>query len=259
MKYFVVYTNCIKTALHQALAYRLNFILSLLITLGSNLLFPLVTVLIYNMGASFPGWSFGEVLLLQSIFVLSNGLAGVVFSGVLWSTMQHVREGSFEVVLLKPSSPLFFLIVTNFDVSNLGLFAGGLVLFGVSLTLVTIPSFTAFLSFLILFLAGFAVMAGVNLMMAATSFKWVGNSRIPEIFESLTNFGKYPLSIFPNIIRGLASFVVPVGVIAYYPATALLGEIEPSVFLLILPCILFLCFGIFLYRHMVKLYEGVGG
>ena len=259
MKYFVVYTNCIKTAFRQALAYRLNFTLSLLITLGSNLLFPLVTVLIYNMGASFPGWSFGEVLLLQSIFVLSNGLAGVVFSGVLWSTMQHVREGSFEVVLLKPSSPLFFLIVTNFDVSNLGLFAGGLVLFGVSLTLVTIPSITAFLSFLVLFLAGFAVMAGVNLMMAATSFKWVGNSRIPEIFESFTNFGKYPLSIFPNIIRGLASFVVPVGVIAYYPAIALLGDVEPSVFLLILPCILFLCLGIILYRHMVKLYEGVGG
>jgi len=259
MKYLVVYTSCIKTALHQALAYRLNFTLSLLITLGSNLLFPLVTVLIYNMGASFPGWRFGEVLLLQSIFVLSNGLAGVVFSGVLWSTMQHVREGSFEVVLLKPSSPLFFLIVTNFDVSNLGLFIGGLVLFGISLTLIATPSIVAFLSFLVLFLAGFAVMAGVNLMMAATSFKWVGNSRIPEIFESFTNFGKYPLSIFPNIIRGFASFIIPVGVIAYYPASALLGEMEPAVFLLILPCLLFLCFGVISYRHMVKLYEGVGG
>jgi len=259
MKYFVVYISCIQTALHSALAYRLNFILSLLITLGSNLLFPLVTVLIYNMGASFPGWSFGEVLLLQSIFALSNGLSGVLFSGVLWATMQHVREGSFEVVLLKPSSPLFFLIVTNFDVSNLGLLAGGLGLFVISLNLVVIPSILAVLSFIILFPAGFAVMAGVNLMMAATSFKWVGNSRIPEIFESFTNFGKYPLSIFPNVIRGLVSFVVPVGVIAYYPASALLGDIEPSVLLLILPCILFLCFGIITYRHMVKLYEGVGG
>jgi len=100
-----IYKTCVATAMARALAYRLNFALSMLITLCFNLFFPLTTILIYNSGASFPGWTFFEVLLIQSIFTLSLGLACVLFSNVLWSTMQYIREGSFEVVLLRPVNP----------------------------------------------------------------------------------------------------------------------------------------------------------
>ena len=257
--FFSVYKSCIKAAFARASAYRLNFLLSLVITLGFNLLFPLVTIMIYNAGASFPGWQFHEVLLIQSIFALSNGLAGIMFNGVLWTTMQHVREGSFEIVLLKPTDPLFFLVSTNFDADNIGLLAGGGVLFAVALSFVGVPSFSAVVGFLILFAAGFAVMAGMNMLMAATSFKWVGNSRIPEIFDSLMNFGKYPLTIFPQAIRGLATFIIPVGMIAFYPAAALLGQVDWLILLVVVPCVLFMFLGIWMYRHMVKRYEGVGG
>jgi ABC-2 type transport system permease protein len=102
-------------------------------------------------------------------------------------------------------------------------------------------------------------MAGMNMLMAATSFKWVGNSRIPEIFDSLMNFGKYPLTIFPSVVRGLATFVIPVGMIAFYPANALLGNWEWVTLLISVPCVLFMFFGIWAYRRMVRIYEGVGG
>jgi ABC-2 type transport system permease protein len=102
-------------------------------------------------------------------------------------------------------------------------------------------------------------MAGMNMIMAATSFKWVGNSRIPEIFDSVMNFGKYPITIFPQAIKGIATFVIPVGMIGFFPASALLGRLEPGALLAVIPCILFLLFGILMYLYMVKLYEGVGG
>ena len=44
------------------------------------------------------------------------------------------------------------------------------------------------LLFLLLFISGIAVMGGLDLIMAAISFKWVGNSRIPEIFGSIEEF-----------------------------------------------------------------------
>jgi len=256
--FFSAYKSCIKTAFVQAFAYRLNFLLSLIITLGFNLLFPLVTILIYNAGASFPGWGFYEVLLIQSVFTLSNGIAGMMFGGVLWATMQHVREGSFEIVLLKPTSPLFFLIATNFDADNLGLLIGGGALFIIAFIFADV-SLIAVPAFIILFAAGFCVMAGMNMLMAATSFKWVGNSRIPEIFDSIMTFGKYPLTIFPQAIRGVATFIIPVGMIAFYPATALLGQWEWRTLFVVIPCILFMLLGIWTYRYMVRAYEGVGG
>ena len=246
-------------AVARALTYRLNFMLSLLITIGYNALFPLVSILIYRSGASFPGWNFYEVLLMQSIFILSQGLASIMFSNVLWTTLQHIREGSFEIVLLKPMNPLFFLVASNFDPESVGLIIGGGVLFGFSLAQTEIASLAVIPQFLLLFAAGFAVMAGINMLMAATSFKWVGNSRIPEIFDSVMTFGKYPVTIFPKAIKGIATFVIPVSMIGFYPASALLGRLDPSALLAVIPCLLFLIFGIWLYQYMVKLYEGAGG
>jgi ABC-2 type transport system permease protein len=87
----------------------------------------------------------------------------------------------------------------------------------------------------------------------------VGNSRIPEIFDSIMTFGKYPITIFPQAIKGIATFVIPVGMIGFFPASALLGRLEPVTLFAVLPCVLFMFFGIWIYQKMVKLYEGVGG
>jgi ABC-2 type transport system permease protein len=254
-----IYKTCVATAIARALAYRLNFMFSMFITLCFNLLFPLTTILVYRSGARFPGWNFYEVLLIQSIFTLSLGLACVLFSNVLWSTMQHIREGSFEVVLLRPVNPLFFLIATNFDTGSFGLLIGGGVMFGIAVSHTGIVSLAAVPQFLFLFAGGFAVMTGFQMIMAATSFKWVGNDRLPDILDSILSFGKYPISIFPRAVRTLASFIIPVGMIGFFPASALLGRLDPVAFISVIPCILFMFFGIWLYHYMVKLYEGVGG
>ena len=258
-KFINIYKECIKTAVARAMTYRLNFVLSLLITLGFNILFPLVTILIYRAGASFPGWDFYEVLLLQSIYTLSLGFATIMFANVMWATMQHIREGSFEVVLLKPLNPLFFLVVTNFDPGSAGLILGGGFMFGFSLAHTGIMSLAVIPQFLLLFAAGFAVMAGLQLIMAATSFKWVGNSRIPEIFDSVLAFGKYPVAIFPKAIQGLATFVIPVAMVGFFPASALLGRLDTNMTYAVIPCFLFLLLGVRLYIANVKHYEGVGG
>ena len=258
-KYMIIYRECAKISLSRMTAYRLDFVLSMIITLAGNVMFPLITVLIYNSGASFPGWSFYEVLLIQSVFTLSGGLSSMMLGGVLWTTMDHIREGSFEIVLLKPVNPLFFLIASNFEPESFGLLVGGGVLFGIAVSQTGIVSFAAFLQFLMLFAAGFAVMAGISLIMAATSFKWVGNSRIPEIFDSIKTFGKYPVTIFPKAVKSAATFLIPVSMIGFYPASALLGRLIPGTLLAMIPCVLFLLFGIWLYHYMIKLYEGVGG
>jgi ABC-2 type transport system permease protein len=61
------------------------------------------------------------------------------------------------------------------------------------------------------------------------------------------------------MVKITASFIIPVGMIGFYPASALLGRLDPAVLIAVIPCVLFMFFGIWLYLHMVKLYEGVGG
>lgn len=259
MKHLKLYRVCLRTAFSQAVAYRADFLMGSLITLLSNILFPLVTILIYANGATFPGWNMWEVLLIQSIYSMSTGFASMMLSSVVWVTMDHIRDGSFETVLLKPISPLFYIIATNCDVRSISLVLGGMVMAIIAACQTGIAGIGAICSFVLLFLAGFMVLCGMNLIMAAISFKWVGNSRIPEIFDSISNFGKYPLMIFPKALQVLAVLIIPVAVIGYFPSSALLGRLDPKAYIALLPCALFLCFGIWLYNKMILLYEGVGG
>lgn len=258
-RYMKIYRECIKVAFASASTYRLNFILNCTIMLLGDIIFPLITVLIYGSGAGFEGWTVYEVLLIQSIFTMSTAIADMTFHGIMWMTMDLVRSGNMEMVLILPVDTMFILMARTFSFEGIGLFVGGLTIFIISILNVSIPSIFMWLQFIAFFIIGISVMMGIGLIMAAISFKWVGNSRIPEIFDSIRSFGKYPQSIFPKAILVVTSFVAPVAMIAYYPAAALLGKGNTGMFVMIIPCMIFLLLGIYLYRHMVRLYQGVGG
>lgn len=258
-RYLSIYRECIRVAFAAAATYRMNFFLNTVIMLLGDILFPLVTILIYGSGAGFQGWNVYEVLLIQSVFTMSLAIADMTFHGIMWATMLAVREGNFEMVLLMPVDTMILLMAKNFSIDAIGLFLGGLAIFIIALLHLAVPTLIMWLQFAAMFLIGLMVMMGIALMMAATSFKWVGNSRIPEIFDSLRSFGKYPQSIFPKTLLVIAAYIIPVAMIGFFPAAALMGRGSYKMFLAIIPCILFMMLGIILYRSMVRLYQGVGG
>ena len=116
------------------MTYRLNFLLDNFIMLVSNILFPLVTLLIYGSGAEFPNWSLYEVLLIQAVFTMSTAIANIFFGGVLWVTMRHIIEGSLEIVLIKPVNCLFYLVASTVELVSITLFIAGVVMFAVALS-----------------------------------------------------------------------------------------------------------------------------
>jgi ABC-2 type transport system permease protein len=253
------FLESLRVALSAASAYRANFALSSVIMLLSNLAFPFATLLIYGAGAGFPGWNFWEVLLMQGIYTIANGFAQVFFQGIFWVTNFSIREGTFEKFLLKPVRPLFAIMMDSIRFEAIGMIVGGGILTAVAIYKTGPVSTPSALACAALFVGGICVLFGITAIMAATSFKWVGNSRIPEIFNSALNFGKYPLGIFPAGAQAVATFVVPVAMIGFFPASALLGRAEPGHFLALIPCVLFMTAGIAFYGSMVHLYESAGG
>ena len=119
-----VYIQGVKTALATRMAYRGDFLMSMLIMMIVEFSGPVITLIIYGNGASFPGWSQYEVLLLQGIFLLSRGISFPFFMGIVWNTIQRVQEGTFDLLLIKPRSILLMSIVTAFDSEDLGKLIG---------------------------------------------------------------------------------------------------------------------------------------
>ena len=258
-KGFGLYMMALKNSFASRIVYRADFLFSAVMIFISELIVPVITLLIYKTGAAFPGWTMGEVLLLQGIFLLSRGSAGLLFFGLVWNTLDRVREGSYDILLIKPSSTLFISIATSFEPDSLGVVACGLLVFIYALSGIPAPGFAEILLFILLFLLSLLVLFSFALLMAGSAFKWVGNSRIYEIFDSIVSFGNYPRSIFTKAFQTIISYVIPIAVVGFLPAAALLGKNPGGIFVSCCVCFLFFIFSAAFWKSMLKQYTSAGG
>ena len=253
------YLTGLKVALAQRMAYRGDLFISAFIMLVFEFLAPLVVFLIYLSGSTFPGWNIYEVIMIQSIFLMAKGIAHPFFSGIIGTILGHIRTGTFDLLLLKPRSVLFVSIVNSVEIDSLGKLFGGVGLFIAAMINIPAPGIAGWISFFLLFLQSLVVLFSFSLIMSGTLFLWVGNSRIYEIFDALTSFSLYPLSVFSKSIQTFITVIIPIALISYFPASVLLGKPTPGWMLSTLSCLFFFIFSLFFWHRMLKYYTSAGG
>ncbi len=254
-----IYWAILKTVLAARMAYRGDFFISAFMIVVGDFLVPLVTLMIYAAGASFPGWNMYEALLIQAIFMMAKGVAFPCFFGIVWNTLDRVREGTFDILLLKPRSALFMTLVTGFQTDSIGRLVGGFVLFVIALMHVEAPHLLQWLQFFILFGFSLVVLFGFALFMSGIVFLWVGSSRVFEIFDAVSSFGLYPRSIFTKSFQSLVTFIIPVVMIGSVPAAALLGRPTGDVGIACILCLVFCLMGLLFWHRMLGKYTSAGG
>ena len=255
-----VYCRHIRISFGSAVTYRADFFVTAIISLLVNMLSPLMTALIYAGGAEIPGWSLTEALLIQSVYILCTGICAPLFYGLIWITLQHVREGTYDLVLLKPGSAAFLTTAAAFNIGNIGMLVGGIMMFAYSVSNLPVrPGPAQWLGFVLLLCMGLAITFGCVLLAAATMFKWIGNSRIFEIYDAITMFGRYPGTIFGKTLQAVSAFVIPVAMMGYFPAAVIMGRSNARMLLSCLPCAAFMFLGLRTYNLMIRAYQSAGG
>jgi len=244
--------QAVKVSFAARAAYRGDFLLSLLVTI-------LFEAVIYGTGASFPGWSMAEALLIQAIFLVARGIAYPGFFGIVWTVFEQVREGTFELTLLRPRSPLVVLLAQSFDAPGFGRFLGGAALLAYALARLPAPGPGSVLLGLLLLGLSLLVLFSFVLIMAGVLFVWVGNSRVQDVMESITVFAQYPSSIYGRAFQVVLGAVIPVTMIASLPAQALLGRPEPLTAVAAPASAAFFGLSFAFWRAMMKRYSGGGG
>jgi len=249
----------IRTKLAEQMAYRSHFALSVLLLIVGDLVAPLVTLLVYRAGASFPGWSLHEALLVQAVFVLAKGVAFPFFFGMVGTTLSQVREGTFDLLLLRPRPVMFMSMLGGFDPEDFGRLLSGAVLFGYALSGIVAPDWQSWLQFSLLFIASITILCSVSLFLSGILFRWVGSSRVFDIFDAVTSFGMYPGTIFSKAMQNILTYVLPIGLIAFVPASALLGKSGWGSLWALASAALLLLLGILFWNRMLRNYTSAGG
>lgn len=260
MRFFKIYGMFFRQYLKGLMEYRVDFLIGMfafLMSQGAGLLF---LYLIFQSVPSLSGFAVEEILLMYGIGLIPKGIDHLFFDNI-WLLPRAILQGQMDRYLLRPISPLYVFLIERFQPDAFGELVLGSVLTSVTIARLGLNmGIFQILGLIVVVLVGTFVFTSLKLLTASTSF-WVKNSYpLMQITYNISDFTKYPLTIFPRAIRLLMTAVIPFALVSFYPALFLLGrmpfwEMFAALFLVTL---LFSFFGLSVWKLGLKHYESTG-
>lgn len=173
---------------------------------------------------SINGWSYGELAVLYGLSVMSHALSMIFFVNG-WFMGWWVLEGDFDRLLTRPLGVVYQFFFTNINVLGVTDLIPGVLVFAYGAHAVGLRLTLPRMGFLLVLLTGAALIrGGVYLALGSSSF-WTRSAVdfgacSQEIFDKTT---MYPLSMYPEAVQFLLTYLIPIGWVSFYPVSALLG------------------------------------
>lgn len=214
----------LRVNLQMALAYRADLAVNLLmnlVTLGWELL---GLTIIFSNTQALGGWNVGQLVALLGVFRLVNLFMSALIFPNANEFMSSVRDGAFDFVLLKPLPSLFLVSFSRLEFGQVGdlLLAGILIGSGIHLSEMSIQPWQ-WAAFLILVCSGALVIYSLCVVMLSMTFWFIKFDNSMTIFSALLDTGRYPSTIYPNWLRVVVTFIIPIALAVTVPMQALIG------------------------------------
>jgi viologen exporter family transport system permease protein len=261
-----VYFRLVAARVRSQLQYRTSFALDFVgVFLVTFLDFAAILIIFQNVSA-LGGWTVGEVALLYGISGLAFALTDM-FVGDLDLLMQQIRDGNFDLVLIRPRGTLFQVVTSEFQIRRLGRIAQAAAILVYALTRVHVEWTAGRVALLPIAVVSAAVIFGAVWVAATCIVFWSVEGR--ETANTFTYggsfFSQYPINVYEAWLRRLLGFVIPMAFVAYLPALYILDKPDP----LDLPRWLQFCSPVvavvaclvagFVWRFAVRHYRSAGG
>ncbi|MEV7229871.1 ABC-2 family transporter protein [Polymorphospora sp. NPDC051019] len=210
-------------SLRRTLAFRVDLHFDVMMS-GISLASTLAAVLIiFGRTDHLGGWTRPEMFVLVGTFELLTGVkAAFVDPNLSLLANRGIREGRLDHHLLAPAPGLFLATLgTAAPLSCIHVLLGlGVVGVGVGMT-GRAPEPVAVAVWLLLLLLGTAATWAVGTLIGCIAF-WAPKLDLQSIYGTAWQFGRYPPDIYARPLRFLLSYVLPLMLVAAFPAAALL-------------------------------------
>lgn len=218
----------IHARIRAQLQYRTSFALDVAGNFLISFLDFAVILVIFSNVPQLGGWSVAEVALLYGIACLAFALADLLV-GELDQFPQLVRDGGFDLLLLRPRGSLFQVVTTNFQLRRVGKAFQALAVLVLALGLLDIAWTLERVAMLVLVIPA-ATLLFTSIWVAAICivFWTVDGRESANAFTYGGNFlTQFPFDIYDGWLRQFLVYVVPLAFISYLPAAVLLGKPDP--------------------------------
>jgi len=260
-KYLKLWKRTFELELSSEMAYKTNFLIKSFALLIADLIGPIITMLIYSSSSGIPGWRFEEFILFQGTFILVTGISHAFILTFPVIVVENVREGTFDKILTKPFNTLLYLSFSAIDIEGFAeIFAGlALIIFAFIKLNIILFSWNALL-YIMIMITALLFLYSLLVIISSLAFLFVKSFALFELLFKILDVSRYPMNIYGVEMRFIFTFILPVAIVSFYPASALLGTLNiMSLIEIFIPIILFFCLSIIIWNLALKKYTSAGG
>lgn len=255
-----LYLKYFKIHLKSELQYKMSFILSFLSQFVVFFGYYFTIICLFDKFSNVKGFTLYEVLLTFSIIQFGFAFNESFFRGI--DTFDNlIVDGSFDRLLLRPQNILLQTFCEEVSFIKLSrLLQSIIILFVAVFNLDIIWNIEKIITLIFMLTSSVIIFLSIFILMASYCFLTVKGLEVRNV---LTDGGKhmaqYPIGIFNKGIVFVFTYIVPFGLVNYYPLLYILGKSNNNLLILSpLITIIYLIISIIVFYKGVKRYSSVG-
>ena len=201
-------------------------------------------------------------MLTSGIAVFAHSFSEIFLEG-LNHLHKRIRLGILDQMLIKPRSIIFQVMCSDFQSNKIGRIIESIIIIIISLIKANISwTFYKILVFILIVIGSVTIFSALLIMKATFCF-WAldGMELMNILLEGGRDLSKYPISIYNEKFAKFFTYVVPFGMVNYYPLLYIFDkQISPPFWYGLTPLIslIFLGFTLLLWKRGLASYKSAG-
>lgn len=231
LRYLRILFLYVRLGILNELEYRANFWVQLLETIASLVVALGSLSVIFFHTDNFGGWRQDELIALVAVYLIIMALISLVIEPSMTRFVQTIVDGSLDHVLSKPVDAQFLVSIQQVRIWKLVDLLAGFILLGIAIgRLGSDVGVIDALSFVVMLICGVLIVYSFWLILATSAFWIVRAENIFMIFNSVRAAGRWPVTAFPQWMRILLTYIVPIAFAITVPAQTLVGRLTLQTF-----------------------------
>jgi len=174
---------------------------------------------------SLAGYNSTQAIFFFLSFLIIDTTSQFLFREV-YRFRSYVVNGDFDLILAKPVSPLFRVLLGGADVIDLitlpplffaTIYVGGLLS----------PSLAEVCIYLLLLVSGFLITTAFHIIVISFGIITLEVDHTIMIYRDLSSMGRFPIDIYKEPLKSILTYFIPVALMMSFPAKGLMGLVGP--------------------------------
>ena len=224
----LVWRRLVGAQIRSQLQYRLSFALDAFGSFWISFIDFIVILVIFRNVPRLAEWSVHQVAFLYALSSITFAVTDMLI-GQLDQFPQKIRDGTFDIVLVRPRGTLFQVIASDFALRRIARVLQGAIVLVYALSTLSIQWTVLRVVVLLVSLpSAVVIFSSIWVVGACIAFWTTDGGEFTNAFTyGGTSMAQYPFDIYSTWLRRLLGFVIPLAFVCYFPALYVLGKADP--------------------------------